>query len=97
VQFVGVQHEDLSRQAALHRAPVLERLDPLLGDADRVDVVPVAAERAAAQASTEQLDPVHRSGGGHPLVRAARSFKTSADYITQAGGHGSNLRKRTWQ
>src|SRR5262249_50813900 len=53
VQFVGMQYEDLSRQAALNRAPVGERLDPIVGDADRVDVVPVAVERVAAQAGAE--------------------------------------------
>jgi hypothetical protein len=91
-----MQHEDLSRDAALDRAPVLERLDSLLGDADRVDIVPVAAERPAAQASTEQFHPVYRPGGGYPLARAARSFKTSADRIIQAGGHSSNLRSAAW-
>jgi hypothetical protein len=28
----------------------------------------------------------HRSDGIHPLIRVARSFKTSADRIIQAGG-----------
>jgi hypothetical protein len=68
VQFVGMQHEDLSGEAALNRAPVVERLDPLLGDADRVDVVPVAAERAATQASAEQFHPIYRPRGVYPLV-----------------------------
>jgi hypothetical protein len=48
-----MQHEDLPWEAALNRAPVAERLDPLLGDADRVDIVPVAAERAATQTSAD--------------------------------------------
>jgi hypothetical protein len=97
VQFVGMQHEDLSREAALNRAPVGERLDTLLGDADRVDIVPVAAERAATQASTEQFHPIDRPGGVYPFTRAARTFKTSADCVTQAGGHGSNLRSGAWK
>jgi hypothetical protein len=91
-----MQHEDLSREAALDRAPVLERLDSFLGDADRVDIVPVTAERPAAQAGTEQFHPVHRPGGGYPLAGAARSFKTSADRITQAGGHSPKLRSGAW-
>src|SRR5215471_10102537 len=34
------------------------------------------------------------AGGVHPLVRAARSFKTGTGRITQAGDYLSNLRKR---
>jgi hypothetical protein len=92
VQFAGMQHEDLSRQAPLDRAAVAESLDPLLGDVDRVDIVAVAAERAATQTSAEQFHPIHRSRGVHPLLWAARTFKTSADRIAQADSHGSNLR-----
>ena len=92
-----MQHEDLSREAALNRAPVAERLDPFLGDADRVDIVPVAAERAATQTSAEQFYPIHRPRGLYPLVWVARTFKTSGDCITQAGGHRSNLRSGTWK
>jgi hypothetical protein len=43
-----------------------------------------------------QFHPVYRPGGVYPLARVARSFKTSADRITQAGGHSSNLRSGAW-
>jgi hypothetical protein len=43
-----MQHEDLSGEAALDCAPVVERLDAFLSDADRVDIVPMPAERSAA-------------------------------------------------
>jgi hypothetical protein len=92
-----MQHENLTGEAALDRAPVGERLDPFLGDADRVDVVPMPAERAAPQTSAEQLHPVNRPRGIYPLCWAARMFKTGAGLITQAGGHRSNLRSEAWK
>ena len=74
MHLVGVQDEDLPRQGALDAAPVSERLHPLLGDADCVDVVAVAAERPATETSLEQLDSLHRAGRLDPLVAAARTF-----------------------
>src|SRR5262249_15172851 len=97
VQFVGMQHEHLPREAALNRTPVVERLDPLLGDADRIDIVPVAAERAAAEASAKQFDALHRTPGSHPLIWVARTFKTSAVRSNQAGCHTATLRSGAWK
>jgi len=48
-----MQHKKLTWEAALNRTPVVECLNPLLSDADRVNVVPVAAEWAATQSSAE--------------------------------------------
>jgi hypothetical protein len=97
MRFIRMQHEDLSREAALNLAPVAESLDALLSDADRVDIVPVAAERAAAQTSAEQFHPIRRPCGVYPLVCVARTFKTGADCTIQAWGHRPNLRSGTWK
>jgi len=48
-----MQHKKLTWEAALNRTPVVECLNPLLGDSDRVYVVPVTAEWAATQTSAE--------------------------------------------
>jgi len=97
VQFVGMKHVDLSRQTALNRAPVGERLHPLLGDADRVDVMPVSSKRAAAQAGTEKFHPFPGPRGVNPLLGVARTFKTAGRCIAEADAHESNLRSDAWQ
>jgi hypothetical protein len=97
VQLVGMQDEDLSGEAALNGALVVERLDPLLGDANRVDIVPVAAERTAAQPRAEQFHPIGRPAGVYPLAWVARTFKTGAGRVSHAEGHRSNLRSGVWK
>src|ERR1700677_1237261 len=89
-----MQHEDLPGETALNGAPVGERLDAFLGDADRVEVVPVAAVRAATKTSPEQLHPIDWPPGLYPLLPSARTFKTGVRRITQAGNHRSNLRSQ---
>ena len=76
VRLVGMQHDDLAGRAALRPAPVVEDLEPGLRHADRVRVVTMPGEGAAAEPGAEQLDAVDRPTRAEPVARDARTFKT---------------------
>src|SRR6185295_353608 len=76
VRLVGMEHDDLTRHAALDAPAIGEHLEPRLGDADRVGVVTMPGERAPVEPSPQQLDAARRPATAHPVPQAARTFKT---------------------
>jgi len=77
MQFVGMQHVQLARQADAAGAAVAKSLDAGRGDADRVGVVPVRLEGAGGQVHLRALDAVGtRSEPDRVGTQAAGPFKT---------------------
>ncbi len=78
VGLVRVQEVELSRQTAPVGAAIAEPLHACRRDPDRVGVVPVRLERAAAEERLDALDPLGaRADPDRVPARAARSFKTA--------------------
>jgi hypothetical protein len=56
-----MEHDDLTGRTALRPAAVVEHLHTGLGHADRIGVVTMSGEGAAAKPGAEQLDAVDRT------------------------------------
>src|SRR5262245_50027778 len=96
VHLVRIEHDDPPGCTDPRRAPVIEDLDPAVGDADRVRIVAMLLVDLAGQPGAEELDAFYRRRAGQPARdRArARSFKTFAARPGVLGVHTPGGRVR---
>jgi threonine/homoserine/homoserine lactone efflux protein len=91
VRFVGMEHDDLARHAALDPAAVVERLHARLGDPDGVGVVAMLVEGGPTEPGAQELDALPRLAGADPVAPLARTYKTRGRRSLHQDRHAASL------
>src|SRR5262249_45223686 len=91
VHLVGVEHDDLPRQATLHPSAIVEGLNAGLGDTDGVGVVAMPLVSAPPEPSAQQPAASPGAGAPAPAPADARTYKPLARRSPHYGDHAASL------